>query len=231
MMTRRMVGLSLVLALSWLGLTTGCGRKPASGVSRGGGEPLYQVTSPEKTTAALEHGGKRSTLDLPPEARLFDSDIIENTGTKAAIVSEIRKGHKFTLAPSAKVQVNDQRLTLFQGGTRFEFRKIQGEFKIVLPNSASLGIRGTEFAVVLQAGGQALIRMFEGKLEIERAGKVTALEAPQSAVLGESAAAVQIVADPTQIPPAFRNDPAAPFLGLDSGSEEESVGRTRKSNY
>jgi len=210
-------------------LNTGCGKKPSSEPTSGKGEALYWVKAPEKTTVVLDRTGKRSELSLPPEYSLYDSDIIENTGKKPAIVHEIKKGHKFTLAPSARVKLNDQMLTLYQGGTRFEFKKVHGEFKVVLPNSVSLGIRGTDFVVVLNPDGQSVVKMLEGEIIITQEGKGTPLKTPESALIGPASAPVKIFTDPDKLPAGLLPESVSDFLGL--GSDSKTMEGTRQSHY
>ncbi len=155
----------------------GCGsaRKASSGIPSTGGVSLYKVTAAEETTVALERTKQQTDLPLPPEYDLVDGDTLENKGEKPASIKDIKGGHKFVLSPKAKVKLGVQKLTLYRGKSLFEFRKVNGEFKIFMPN-AVLGIRGTRFFVDVQDDGKTIVKMFEGKLEIEKNGQVTPLQ-------------------------------------------------------
>ncbi len=229
--TRGRFGLFLLFSIAILlpGIF-GCGsRSGSSRTSSGSGDPLYLLKAQEKTAVALERKGKKSSVDLPPEQSLYDADIVENTGKKAATVVEIKKGHKFTLAPTTKVQVNESSIFLIQGGARIEFRKSQGEFKVVLPNKVCLGIRGTELIVVLTSDGRSVVRMLEGEIDITREEEKTPLKAPQSAIIPLASDPIQIFAQPASLPAAILEIPEASFLGI--ASENENIGRSRDSNY
>jgi len=229
-MTLRVRWYGCLLLVALLVTVVGCGKKgSATKSSRSKTEALYRVKAKEKTSVAIEHGGKRSESKLPPDGVLFDGDTVENTGKKPATLHETTKDHRFNLAPAARVQVGDGTITLFQGGARFEFKKVDGEFRIVLPRKAALAIRGTEFIVVASLDGTTTVRMLSGKLDIETAGKVTSLAAPATACLGHETEPVQIYAEPAQIPPAVLQSADAVAIGL--GDNIERFERNRKSNY
>lgn len=207
----------------------GCGKRASSTPPPGSGDPLYVLTAKEKTGAALERTGKRSEVTLPPEQRLFDGDTVENTGPRAATLTDFKRGHRFTLTPATRVLLNDGKITLFKGGTRLVFKKMDGEFKIVLPDSVSLGIRGTEFILIVAADGRSVVRMFDGTITIDRAGQTTTLETPRAALIGKASEPLQIFDDPASLPADLLTGPDAVTLGL--GSDTEVIERTRSSSY
>ncbi|HOT29390.1 MAG TPA: FecR domain-containing protein [Candidatus Ozemobacteraceae bacterium] len=175
-------------------LFVGCGKSGKSSSaapSVGKGESRYQVSAMEKTIVSLERSSKISELPLPPEYPLHDGDILENKGGKPASIKDLKEGHKFALAPQARVQLGGQKITMFRGKTMFEFRKMNGEFKIVLPG-AVLGIRGTRFLVGVQSDGTSVVKMFEGRLEVEKDGKITPLQDQETGVI-EKSSEVQVI--------------------------------------
>lgn len=183
--SRKFISFALCLC-SFLGTLffSGCGqsKKASSVIPVTGQSLLYKVTAAEETSITLERSKILADLPLPPEYDLVDGDVLENSGTKPASIKDISEGHKFVLSPKAKIQLGIQKITLFRGKSLYEFKKINGEFKIHLPN-AVLGIRGTRFMVEIQPDGKSMIKMFEGKIEITRNGQITPLQDQQMAVI------------------------------------------------
>ncbi|NLI77321.1 MAG: hypothetical protein GX442_12875 [Candidatus Riflebacteria bacterium] len=219
----------LVLAFAVVLAQGGCGKQGSTAPPPGSGDPLYVLTAKEKTGASLERAGKRSEVAVPPEQRLFDGDTVENTGPRSATLTDFKRGHRFTLTPATRVLLNDGKITLFKGGTRLVFKKMDGEFKIVLPDSVSLGIRGTEFILIVDADGRSVVRMLDGTITVDRAGQASTLETPRAAVIGKASEPLQIFDDPASLPADLLTGPDAAALGL--GSDTEVIERTRSSTY
>jgi hypothetical protein len=194
----------ILLMAVFPGCRSGGTAKSAKAPARGANEPLYLVKAEAQTTVNLERKGKTEALPLPPEHGLFDQDIVENVGAKPASLSDPREGHRFILAPEARVQVGYQTLTMFRGKSLFEFRKVDGEFKIVLPK-AMLGIRGTSFLVVVEPDGTSMVRMFEGRIEIDRQGEKMSLADQQSVVIGADGSTATVIEKDGDLPDLLRN--------------------------
>ncbi|RCK78278.1 MAG: hypothetical protein OZSIB_1655 [Candidatus Ozemobacter sibiricus] len=221
----------LIVALLGLGglVGCGCGKRGEGTPAASSSDPIYVATAKEKAVLALERKGKRSELPLPPPQNLYQGDVVENTGPKAALLTDFKRGHRFTLAPATRVMLEDGRLTVYKGGTRLVFKRSGGEFKVVLPGNATLGVRGTELIVVVTDDGRTVVRMLDGRVDLERDGTITPLSTPQTALLGPASAPLQIVADPASLTADLLADPAAAAIGL--GSDTELVERDRDSAY
>ena len=223
---RQRVTRGLILFWSCIGVflmfqSAGCGKSASSSAPpdppAGSGEALYRIKAPDKTMIALERGKKRAEVPVPPEYKLFDQDVIENKGTKPAIMNELQKGHTFTLAPGSKVKIGSNSIVMYLGSTIFEFEKVHGEFRIVLPK-ATLGIKGTRFEVTVQETGNASVRLFEGSIAIECQGRTTTLENQATALIDDSPTPVKIT-------------PASGTLPANTGTGEEDIQRNRVSPY
>lgn len=207
----------------------GCGKRGEGTPAANRGDPIYVATAKEKAVLALERKGKRSELPLPPPQNLYQGDVVENTGPKAALLTDFKRGHRFTLAPATRVMLEDGRLTVYKGGTKLVFKRSGGEFKVVLPGNATLGVRGTELIVVVTDDGRTVVRMLDGTVDLEREGAITPLSTPQTALLGPGNTSPQIIADPASLTADLLADPAAAAIGL--GSDTERVERDRDSTY
>ena len=220
MQTRLLMILGMVFGIFLLFQTPGCSKvasKSPPPPPPGTGEAIYRIKATEKTFIALERGTRRAEVPLPPEYKLYDLDVIENKGSKPAIISELQNNHKFTLAPESKVKVGYNSLVMYFGKTLFEFEKVNGEFRIVLPR-AVLGIRGTRFEVEVQANGNSSVQLFEGKIAIEQDGKTTMLENQGTVNIDNASTPLQII-------------PASGTQTENIGSDSEDIQRNRTTTY
>ncbi len=177
--------LVLVLAVPML---YGCGgggsgaapRKLAKGegnqIPAGQGEPAFRFGNDLELPTELKRANRAFSFLPEKDFPFFHEDFIQNVSGKEAILNEVANQSRFTLKPDTAIQIHPNALTLFKGSARFEFKKVNGEYRIKVP-FATLGIRGTTLQVTVNPDQSSRTDLLEGQISVEAGGTTQPLKA------------------------------------------------------
>ena len=133
-----------------------------------------------ETTVAYLHGeatatrGELGAFPLAVKTKLEAGDVIE-TAAGANLEIALPTGSTIRLGSNARLELQDEpqgsfRARLSLGNLWAKVVKLVGgsRFEVETQNGVA-GVRGTEFRVNAQASGQAMVRVYEGKVQVKGA--------------------------------------------------------------
>ena len=183
------LGLAALIVAGTVFLCPGCSsQKAASGptrlkaaevakIPRPAGNALYRTAHDLALPVELARQGKTFKIPLQSDFDLFSKDALANLSPKDVLIQEVDGKAFFQLKPATKIEFDRGFLILHKGQARFEFKKVDGIFRIRLPQ-VTLGIRGTTLDVELKSDGSSVVRLIEGTIDVE------ATAAPKTTLTG-----------------------------------------------
>lgn len=178
----------LVVTVLAFPLLSGCGgggsssspvklaRGEGNRIPVGQGEPAFRFGNDLELPTELKRADRTFSFLPDKDFPFFHEDFIQNVSGKEAILNETANQSRFTLKPDTAIQIHPNALTLIKGSARFEFKKVNGEYRIKVP-FATLGIRGTTLQVTVNADQSSRTDLLEGQISVEAGGTTLPLKA------------------------------------------------------
>ncbi|NLI79722.1 MAG: FecR domain-containing protein [Candidatus Riflebacteria bacterium] len=142
----------------------------------GQGEPAFRFGNDLELPTELKRDSRAFSFLPDKDFPFFHEDFIQNVSGKEAILNEVANQSRFTLKPDTAIQIHPNALTLIKGSARFEFKKVNGEYRIKVP-FATLGIRGTTLQVTVNPDQSSRTDLLEGQISVEAGGTTLPLKA------------------------------------------------------
>ena len=195
------VALALLPAIPYAAQAATAKKVMAADVQESGGH-VYVVSG----TVLVAQGNSPAHQVVDSEAIV--SDTLISTGENSAALLKFEDGQVVTMQANSVLQVREYRydarrienssivLSMFKGGMRFITgligqRKKQA-FRLLTPN-ATIGIRGTEFMVIM-SGKSMYSQVLRGKVAVTNAAGSTVLGAGKTALVATSGTLASVVA-------------------------------------
>lgn len=163
------------------------------------GETVFLTMNGQPVPVMLNRSGNSFQVEVPEKFVLLSNDGIQNLHTADLPLADPGNNHLLQLKPNAKLVAGVRTVTIEQGLVRLQFRKLNGEYRVVIPG-ATLGVRGTTFDVLVRPDRSSAVTLHEGRIAITHAGSTTDLEEGGIAEFGPEGSTMKV-----RMPPSVPN--------------------------
>ncbi len=155
------------------------------------GEVVFLTMNGQPAPIALARGGSSYQVEVPEKFELLSNDGIQNLHHADLPLADPGSDHLLQLKPNAKLVAGVRTVTIEQGLVRLQFRKLNGEYRVVIPG-ATLGIRGTTFDVLVRPDQSSAVTLHEGHIVITHNGSTTDLQEGGIAEFGPGGSTLKV---------------------------------------
>lgn len=190
---------------------TGCAESDNSNVTKikdlsllppAEGKALFKLENKSNPKLNLQRNSTIYEFSAAPDMTFHVNDMLRNIANEMINLVQMDDESRFAVNPGAKVNFLPSSLVLNTGKVQFEFRKLKGAYRVVIPG-AVLAVRGTRFEVSVGEDERSLVELYEGEVAIVHNNGETTLKPGEKAVFEPKGTAFQIMKLDDDLPEVF----------------------------